>query len=93
MADHGEFFGSSTVGERGQIVLPADLRKKFGIHPGDRLIVVGLPGWSGESPGHVMLLKAEVLSKIVQHVEAQQKAFRKILKETQGGKTPAKKTR
>lgn len=34
------FFGAATVGERGQIVIPADARKKLGIHPGDKLLVL-----------------------------------------------------
>jgi AbrB family looped-hinge helix DNA binding protein len=36
------FFGSATVGERGQIVLPISLRKKYQIRAGDKLIVVGM---------------------------------------------------
>jgi AbrB family looped-hinge helix DNA binding protein len=40
--DH--FFGSVTVGERGQVVVPAEARKRFGIEPGDRLLVMAAPG-------------------------------------------------
>lgn len=32
-------FGTITVGERGQIVIPSDARKKLGINPGDKLII------------------------------------------------------
>ena len=39
-----EFFGSATVGERGQIVLPIDLRKKINLEAGDKLIVMGAMG-------------------------------------------------
>lgn len=31
--------GAATVGERGQIVIPADIRKMFNIKSGDKLIV------------------------------------------------------
>lgn len=54
-----EFYGSSTVGERGQIVLPIELRKKFEIEPGDKLLVLGGEGmgvWS------IFLVKSDVLS-------------------------------
>lgn len=34
-------FGTATVGERGQIVIPVKARRLFGITPGDRLIVLG----------------------------------------------------
>jgi AbrB family looped-hinge helix DNA binding protein len=35
------FYGSVTVGERGQIVIPVNARKDFGIKPGDKLLVFG----------------------------------------------------
>jgi len=35
-----KFYGSTTVGERGQIVLPAKLRKDFKINKGDKLLVI-----------------------------------------------------
>jgi len=41
------FYGAATVGERGQVVIPADARKKFGIHPGDKVLVMGHPAGSG----------------------------------------------
>jgi AbrB family looped-hinge helix DNA binding protein len=37
------FFGSVTVGERGQVVIPADLRKACDIEAGDRLLVLRNP--------------------------------------------------
>jgi len=41
------FFGSATVGERGQIVIPAEARKKYDISPGDKVLVIGHPSGSG----------------------------------------------
>lgn len=40
--DH--FFGSVTVGERGQVVIPAEARKRFDIEPGDKLLIMSDPG-------------------------------------------------
>lgn len=34
-----KFYGSVTVSERGQIVIPADARKDFNIKTGDKLLV------------------------------------------------------
>jgi len=45
LEDH--FFGSATVGERGQIVIPAEARKRFSIHPGDKVLVMGHPHGGG----------------------------------------------
>jgi len=36
-----KFYGSVTVSERGQIVVPAEARKDFNIKPGDKLLVFG----------------------------------------------------
>lgn len=39
----GKFFGSVTVGERGQVVIPAEVRERFKIKSGDKLVVLGRP--------------------------------------------------
>lgn len=43
MRHHGrkKFYGSVTVSERGQIVIPAAARGDFGIEAGDKLLVLG----------------------------------------------------
>ena len=37
------FYGSATLGERGQVVIPAEARKDCDIHPGDKLLVFRHP--------------------------------------------------
>jgi AbrB family looped-hinge helix DNA binding protein len=71
-----EFFGSATVGERGQIVLPIELRKKMELEPSDKLIVLGTMG-----DNLVLLLKADFLTKILGKMEQGQVELRKLLKE------------
>ena len=39
----GKNYGTATIGERGQIVIPAELRKAIGIKSGDQLIVFAKP--------------------------------------------------
>jgi len=41
------FFGTATVGERGQVVIPAEARKKLNINPGDKLLVMSHPTATG----------------------------------------------
>lgn len=36
-----EFFGTGTLGERGQIVIPAEARSSMNINPGDKFVFVG----------------------------------------------------
>ncbi len=41
------FYGTVTVGERGQIVVPAQAREEFDINPGDKLLVFRHPPSGG----------------------------------------------
>jgi AbrB family looped-hinge helix DNA binding protein len=53
------FLGTATVGERGQIVIPVEARKKFQIETGDKLLIVG----HGEKG--MMLLKMDALREFM----------------------------
>lgn len=41
------FYGSVTVGERGQIVIPAEARQELGMEAGDKLLVMKHPLYKG----------------------------------------------
>jgi AbrB family looped-hinge helix DNA binding protein len=69
-----EFFGSATVGERGQVVLPIELRKKIQLQPGDKLIVMGTLGDS-----LILLLKSDFLINILGKIEQGESELRKAL--------------
>lgn len=60
----GCFFGSVTVGERGQVVIPSDVRKDMAIEPGDRLLVFREPVGHG-----IMLTKLDHVSDVVLHLQ------------------------
>jgi AbrB family looped-hinge helix DNA binding protein len=55
-----KFYGSTTVGERGQIVLPAKLRKDFKINKGDKLLVIVDPHGS-----RINLVNQDTMSKFL----------------------------
>ncbi len=58
---HGaKYWGSATVGERGQMVIPAEARKALGIEAGDKMVIFG----HGRD-GRLVVVKAEV---VTQHV-------------------------
>jgi AbrB family looped-hinge helix DNA binding protein len=55
----GRIYGSTTVGERGQLVVPAEARKDFGFEVGEKIIVMA------HGMG-VLLLRADVVAQMVQ---------------------------
>jgi len=65
MLDKMKYYGDTAIGEKGQIVIPAELRKKFGIETGDRFLVM-----AGEKMGAwgLILVKADVLSRVVDEI-------------------------
>ncbi|HEY3268617.1 MAG TPA: AbrB/MazE/SpoVT family DNA-binding domain-containing protein [Armatimonadota bacterium] len=54
------FYGSVTVGERGQVVIPADVRKAVGIEPGDRLLVFRPP-----MHDHIVMAKIDSVHEVL----------------------------
>mgnify|MGYP001134943291 CR=1 FL=1 len=40
---HIQLAGTATVGPKGQVVIPADVRTRMGIAPGDKLVVLFIP--------------------------------------------------
>ena len=55
-------FGTARVGERGQIVIPQEARRYFGISPGDTLLILG-----NEKSG-LVVTKPEVLHKLADEI-------------------------
>jgi AbrB family looped-hinge helix DNA binding protein len=41
------FYGTATVGQRGQIVIPAEAREELGISPGDKILIMRHPAMKG----------------------------------------------
>lgn len=56
---HMRYFGSATVGERGQMVIPADARKELEIEHGEKMIVFG------RGKGRLLLVKADMVTDFV----------------------------
>ena len=56
-------YGSTVIGEKGQVVIPAEVRKKFRIKTGDKFLVM-----AGQRGVGIMLLKADELAKFVKHL-------------------------
>jgi len=54
------FFGTTKVGERGQIVIPREARDVFDINPGDALLVLG-----DEKRGGLAIVKADLMKEFL----------------------------
>lgn len=59
------FFGAVTVGERGQIVIPADARKQCHMEAGDKLLVFYYPICRG-----LVLARVDQMNKIHEMLRA-----------------------
>ncbi|MEI7832151.1 MAG: AbrB/MazE/SpoVT family DNA-binding domain-containing protein [bacterium] len=59
------FYGSATLGERGQIVVPAEARKDCDIHPGDKLLVFRHP----MHPGMLVISKFGDMQEFIEHMK------------------------
>ncbi len=68
-----KFYGSATVGTKGQIVIPAKLRKYSNIKPGDTLMFIGESRGGGFG-----VMKPEMLLHAQKEFERLQKQIEKI---------------
>jgi AbrB family looped-hinge helix DNA binding protein len=55
-------FGTAKVGEKGQIVIPKEARKLFGIQPGGTLLLVG------DEKNGIIITRPEVLNNIADQI-------------------------
>lgn len=73
-----KFFGSATIGERGQVVIPAEAREALGYAPGDKLLVMCHPVHHG-----VMLFKIEAAREFIEDFRASMERVAARLEEIQ----------
>lgn len=64
MFDSIKFYGSATVGSKGQVVIPAAAREELKLDEGEKVIVLRDPGGGG-----VIILKASMLEKMLAQMQ------------------------
>jgi len=69
------FFGSSTIGEKGQVVIPVEGRQKLDLKPGDKLIFMG-----DLDKGVLLVAKAEVFEEHMSNLQASFQTVREQIK-------------
>ena len=72
MKDNREIYGITTIGEKGQVVIPANARKMLKLEKGQKLLVLGM--------GHEMITFAKLsnIEQFVSHVSKKLKIIRKM---------------
>ena len=74
---HGKkLFGTTTVGTKGQLVIPVSAREEMGVNVGDRMYVVGSP-----HQGMIILLQESKLENFIEHMNLQIETFQTLKKE------------
>lgn len=70
------FYGTTTLGEKGQVVIPVQARVAMDLKKGEKLLVFGM--------GHEMLALAKLakLEKFASHLAGRLEAIRKIIRKT-----------
>jgi len=74
-----KLYGATTVGERGQVVIPAEARRDFQITPTTKLLVFGGPGGEG-----LILTKAESVTEFLARATSMLTHLEEILRSDTG---------
>lgn len=71
-----QFYGTTTLGEKGQIVIPAEARKTMGIKKGEKLLVFGM------GCDMLALSKLSKVEQFASHLSGRLGAIRGIIKKS-----------
>jgi AbrB family looped-hinge helix DNA binding protein len=75
--DNFKFFGSATIGTKGQIVIPAEAREQLGFKEGDKVIVVQAPHGDG-----IFVLKTEIFEQMIGNMQSKLSSAAESIKNT-----------
>jgi len=86
-SQHDRIYGSTTIGERGQVVIPAEARKDFGMDVGDKVIVM-------KHGMGILFLKADEVARVLSERMARLTELERTLAEVPAADTtiPAAET-
>lgn len=74
--DNKQFYGTTILGEKGQVVIPAEARKALDIKKGEKLLVFGM--------GREMIVfcKLSKIEKIASHLSRKLEIIRRVIKKS-----------
>ena len=70
-----KFYGATTVGERGQVVIPAEARRDMNLTPATKLLVFGT-----HNKGGIMITRAETFASFLNKAIGTMARFEEMLK-------------
>jgi len=74
-----KFYGATTIGERGQVVIPAEARKDLDLSHSTKVMVFGAPMAEG-----LMIIKADSVAEMLAHASKMLNGFEEVLKSGKG---------
>lgn len=79
MNDHHamQFYGSATIGEKGQIVIPVEARKDLNLNSGEKLLAFAFDNET------IMFAKPSKLAKLTSSMAKKLESLQNIMKENQ----------
>jgi AbrB family looped-hinge helix DNA binding protein len=69
------FYGSATIGEKGQVVIPQEVREQMKLEKGDKLLVFGM------GDDMVAFTKLDHFERFEKHLSSKLENIRKIIKD------------
>lgn len=76
------FYGTATIGTKGQIVIPVEAREELGMQPGDKVVVVGI-----KEKGMVGICKLEAVEEMFTRLSSHLDGMRQMLDESKKDST------
>jgi AbrB family looped-hinge helix DNA binding protein len=77
MDDHKHsFLGTATVGERGQVAIPAEARRALDIKPGSKLLF-----FANKKKAGLLMVKAEDLGRLVEHLTSKAQSIEQLIRD------------
>lgn len=74
-----QFYGATTIGERGQIVIPAEARKDLDLSHSTKVMVFGVPMGEG-----LLIVKADSVAEMLAHASKMLSGVEEVLKSSKG---------
>ena len=75
-ASRKQFYGTTTLGEKGQVVIPAEARMQMKLKSGDKLLVFGM------GDDMVSFSRIEQLEKFAAHLAHKLESIKKLIRKS-----------